>query len=80
MEQGTQHPSKGWPYWDEKGASMAPLSSNPDHDFSAGYGTKELELGDWRSEPPLPLKELFDDPVARKRVGKLISEAVQRGL
>ena len=59
---------------------MVPLSSNPDCDFSAGYGNKELDLRDWRSQPPLPLEELFNDPATRRRVGKLISEAVQRDL
>ena len=57
---------------------MAPFSANPDSDFSAGYGNKELELGDWRSAPPLPMDEFFDNPAVRQRVGTLISEAVQR--
>ena len=34
---------------------MTPLSSNPDLDFSAGYGKKEFDLGDWQSEFPLSL-------------------------
>jgi hypothetical protein len=55
-----------------------PWLSNPDCDFSAGYGQKKLNLGDWRSEPPLPLEELFNEPTIRKRVGRLISEAAQR--
>jgi hypothetical protein len=57
---------------------MAPLSSNPDRDFSAGYGNKELNFGEWWFEPPLLLEDLFDDPAVRKRVGKLISEAAQQ--
>ena len=59
---------------------MAPLSSNPDCDFSAGYGNTETEFGDWRSDPPLPLEQLFDDPTIRQRVGELISDAAQRDL
>ena len=57
---------------------MATLSSNPDCDFSAGYRKKELDLGDWGSEPALPLKDLFNDPAIRQLVGKLISEAIHR--
>ena len=59
---------------------MTPLSSNPDRDFSVGYGKNEFDLGDWRSEFPLSLDELFEDPAIRQRVGKLIGKAVQRDL
>ena len=59
---------------------MTPLSSNPDLDFSAGYGKKEFDLGDWQSEFPLSLNELFADPAIRARVGKLIGKAVQRDM
>ena len=59
---------------------MAPLSTNPDCNFSAGFGNKEIDLGDWRSQPPVALEELFNNPEIRQRVGKLISKAVQHDL
>ena len=40
---------------------MAPLSANPDQDFSAGYEKTDPDLDDWRAVPPLPLDDLFND-------------------
>ena len=37
-------------------------------------------MGDWRSQPPVALEELFNNPDIRQRVGKLISKAVQHDL
>jgi hypothetical protein len=52
-------------------------SSNPDQDFCAGYEKVDC---DWRNEPPLPLDDLFRDPVVHERVGKLIANAMHRSV
>ena len=57
---------------------MARLSTNPDQDFSVGYEKSAPELDDWREVPPLPLDDLFKDPVVRERIGKLIGSAMRR--
>ena len=57
---------------------MAPLSSNPDRDCSAGYGKAEPELDRLMAEPPATLDDLFNDPVIRRRVGELIGIAMRQ--
>ena len=59
---------------------MARLSTNPDRDFSAGYGKAEPDLDRWQAEPPLPLDDLFNDPVIRERIGQLIGSAMRRSV
>ena len=56
---------------------MNRLSSNPDRDFSAGYGCTS-DIDRLMAEPPLPFDEILDDPVVRERVGKLIGGAMRR--
>jgi len=55
---------------------MNRLSSNPDRDFSAGYGSAS-DIDRLMADPPLLLTKL-DDPVVRERVGKLIGDAMRR--
>ena len=57
---------------------MAPLSTNPDRDFSAGYGEAEPEINQWMAKPAPTLDDLFNDPAIRKRVGELIADAMRR--
>ena len=57
---------------------MARLSPNPDRDFSAGYEKRDPEIDRLLAEPPLPWDDILDDPVIRRRVGKLISDAMDR--
>ena len=52
------------------------LPSNPDQDFSAGYG-KDPELENWRAYPPASFDELFVDQLIRERVGRLIARAIK---
>ena len=71
---------KGCPTREEKGGAYGAPVNEPDCNFSAGFGNKEIDLGDWRSQPPIALEELFDNPDIRERVGKLISKSVQHDL
>ena len=57
---------------------MAPLSTNPDRDFSAGHGEAKPDLSQWMAGPPATLDDLFNDPATRERVGKLIGNAVRQ--
>jgi hypothetical protein len=57
---------------------MARLSPNPDRDFSAGYEKRDPEIDRLLAEPPLPWDDILDDPVIRRRVGKLIGDAMDR--
>ena len=56
---------------------MPRLSSNPDRDFSAGYGDTS-DIDRLMADPPLPFDEILDDPIVRERVGKLIGDAMRR--
>jgi hypothetical protein len=66
-----------WPFGGSKGGvPMAPLSTNPDRNFSAGYGEAKREIDQLMAEPSLPLD--IDDPAIRERIGKLIVDAMRR--
>ena len=56
---------------------MNRLSSNPDRDFSAGYGNAS-DIDRLMADPPLPFDEILDDPMVRERVGKLIGDAMRQ--
>ena len=53
--------------------SDAQCDDNPDRDFSAGY--EELKY-----IPEYDYRDLFDDPVIRERIAKLIARAVDQKL
>jgi hypothetical protein len=57
---------------------MARLSRNPDRDFCAGYGRRDLEIEQAMAGPPLPWDDILDDPAIRNRVGKLIADALHQ--
>ena len=50
---------------------------NPERELSA-IKIDDSILGNLFAYPPLPLEELFDDPIVRKRIGELISLAANR--
>jgi hypothetical protein len=57
---------------------MAQVSTNPDRDFSAGYGKPDSDVGQWMATPPARLDDLFNDPDIRARVVKLIRNAIRQ--
>ena len=54
---------------------------NPERELSA-IKIDDSILGNLFAYPPLPLEELLDDPIVRKRIGELehISAALNRGI
>jgi hypothetical protein len=50
---------------------------NPARELSA-IKIDDSIRGNLFAYPPLPLKELFDDPIVRKRIGEVISLAANR--
>jgi hypothetical protein len=52
---------------------MPQRDDNPDRDFSAGY--EEL-----KSIPKYDYRDVFDDPVIRERIAKLIARAADQKL
>ena len=55
---------------------MARHTENPDRNFSADYDKAELHR--LMAEPPARLEDLFDSPVIREHVAKLIVDAIRK--
>jgi hypothetical protein len=57
---------------------MARQMENSNRNFSADHDTAEVELRRLMVEPPARLEDLFDNPVIREHVAKLIVNAIRR--
>jgi len=57
---------------------MPRVPDNPDRNFSTSDVVDDFVLEDLFASPPPRLDELFDDPIVRRRVGELISMAMNR--